>query len=118
MKTIALSFSLKGQSLEAIIEKLKEIRQKVGPAIAIHGNLPTTELIKRNKSNELNVALTELFPIQLNLWDGRALRKEMAECAKKLDADIFIIGTIETEGVAAEIKQYQKQRMLINYIPL
>lgn len=120
MKAIVMSFSLRGQSHKAIIEKLKEVRKHSGPALLIHGNIPTTEVRKRHnaKSSPINDALDELFPIQLRLWNGKTLRKEMAEYGKKFNAEAVVIGSASTEGVSTEVVEYTKQGLHITYYPI
>ena len=46
MKTIAISFTLRGQQFEDIYPLLKDINANSGPCILIHGNLPRKEVLK------------------------------------------------------------------------
>ena len=114
MKTIAISFSLKGQSFPLIAKNLEKISQQVGPCVLIHGNLPKKEVEKRGLSTDVIDKLDELFPIQLNMWNGKVLRDDMGSYAKSLNAEIYVIGNINY-GVKEEVDIYKNLGLAINH---
>ena len=118
MKSIILSFTLKGQDLSEIKERILTIKHYIGNnVILIHGFMSRKELEKRGYSIELNDFFNEHFPVQLNMYNGGVLRKEMAEIADKLNAEIFVIGEIKG-GVAEEVELYRKYNLKIIHVLL
>ena len=117
MKTIAISFSLRGQQLEDIYPFLKDINESAGPCLLIHGNLPRKEVIKRGLPTDMIDMLDELFPIQLNFWDQKVLREEMGNYAKTLGAEVYIIGDVK-DGVKDEENIYKSKGLPIKYLDL
>lgn len=110
LRTIVLSFTLKGQDFSKIKEAILDIKKKHFPTknvILLHGFMPRAEVIKKGFSTEVVDFLEETFPIQLNLYaDGAPLRHEMVKIANHLDANVYFIGEIK-EGVLEEYTLYK-----------
>ncbi len=117
MKAIVVAFTLKGQDLEKILDVLENVQHARHEHILIHGFMPIAEVEKKGWDPALAKALHQLFPVQLNMYDGRPLREEMAEVAKKLDAEIVVIGEVR-DGVAEEVELYKELGLKINYLAL
>jgi len=106
MRVIVLAFTLKGQSQEKILAKIIEVAKDYPNHILVHGFMPRYLLVEKGIPTDVVDTLTANFPIRLNMHDGkRVLRTEMAMIAKKLDAQIVVIGNI-SEGVKEEIDLY------------
>ena len=118
MEFIVLAFSLKGQNVEEIIatiEKLPVSRDN----ILIHGCMPRKLIVEKELSEKIWDTLDENFPIQLNMFrEGKTLHVEMAEVAKQVNAKVFVIGSVETEGISKEVNLYKENGLSISYHPL
>ena len=102
MKAIIIAFTLKGQSFEEIKKHLIAIKERQSPTVVIHGFMPKREVVERGFSTEVVDTLQELFPVQLNMYNGGPMRLEMVSVAKKLCSEVFVIGEI-IEGVKEEV---------------
>jgi hypothetical protein len=109
MKAIVLCFTLKGQPLDRILKMVEAIRAMHSQeVILIHGFMPREEVVGRGYGTEVVDALDHHFPVQLNMYSPTVgpLRMEMANTARRLDADVFVIGEAR-EGVAEEFALYK-----------
>lgn len=118
MKAIAISFTLKNQPQDKIFAKL-EVIQKANPdALLIHGFLPKKILLEKGfPPTDVIDKLEELFPVQLNMYNEKPLRKEMAQVAVKLNARVYVIGNI-IEGVEEDVNSYEKEGVQFTHVPL
>jgi predicted CopG family antitoxin len=120
MKAIILSFSLKNQnqSFSDIKERILEIKKYIGnDVMLIHGFMPRTEVEKRGFSQEINDFFDEQFPVKTNFYNNGVLRQEMAETAKQLNAEIYVIGEV-IGGVEEELELYREKNLKIIGISL
>ena len=117
MKAIIIAFTLKGQSFEEIKKHLIAIKERQSPTVVIHGFMPKSEVVERGFSTEVVDTLQELFPVQLNMYNGGPMRLEMVSVAKKLGAEVFVIGEI-IEGVKEEVDMYALNNITVNHIDL
>lgn len=115
MKTIAISFTLKDQDENEILELVKLVAKQAyrenENVILIHGFLPTHIVLEKGFSTKVVDLLHTLFPIQLNLWNEKPLRAEMAQTANNLFADVYFIGQIK-EGVLDEFQLYRNYSLV------
>lgn len=110
MRSIAVSFTLKDQDENEILEHLASLATYVGTGtILIHGFLPRRIVLEKEYSTAVVDALDKHFPIQLNLWKDAPLRDDMAQAVFDLSADVFVIGEVK-EGVAEEVALYHQYR--------
>lgn len=116
-KFIVIAFTLKGQPFEKISPEIDKIKEKVGDAILMHGFLPRHKVEAMNFPTTVIDKFDELFPVQLNFWEGIPLRKLMAKTAKAVEAEIFIIGDI-IEGVQEEADLYAQEGIGFTQIPI
>lgn len=112
MKAIIIAFTLKDQSFEQIKRHLIAIKETQSPTVVIHGFMPKKDVVERGFSTEVVDTLQELFPVQLNMYNGGPMRLEMASAASKLNAEVIVIGEIK-EGVKEEVDLY-----ILNKIPV
>ncbi|MDR0874210.1 MAG: hypothetical protein LBN27_12220 [Prevotellaceae bacterium] len=118
MKSIILSFSLKGQEFSEIKERILEIKKNLHEdAMLIHGFMPRKEIEEKGFSMEVNDFFDEHFPLKLNMYNGGVLRKEMAKIGSELKADVFVIGEIKA-GVKEEVDLYRSFNLPIIEVPL
>ena len=119
METIIVAFTLKGQDFEQIRLKLAVLAGKLpNPTLLIHGFLPKAVLEEKKIPTDVIDALTEYFPLQLNMFaNGKPLRAEMAEIASKLNATVYVIGEIK-EGVAEEKALYEGKGVKVIHLPI
>lgn len=117
MKTLILAFTLKGQSESEILQVVKEIADRNPNSILIHGFLPRKVVVEKGFSTTVVDALEKNFPVQLNMWNEKPLRNEMVDIAKRLGAEIFVIGDIK-EGVEEEVNLYKEAGMTFTQFAL
>lgn len=117
MKAIVIAFTLKNQDPMGILATLETIKELEPDAILIHGFLPRQVVLHKQLPMDVVNALEEHFPIQLNMWKEVPLRDEMAVVAKRLKAQVYVIGDIR-EGVRDEVDLYRSQGLNIVHFPL
>lgn len=121
MKAIILAFTLKGQDFLRIKSILISLVNKLAPfehpTIAIHGFMPRKELLERGFPLDVVDTLDNLFPIQLNLYQHKPLREQIANVGSSLSATVHVIGEIK-EGVAEEIELYKSMGLQIITHPI
>jgi hypothetical protein len=106
MKVIVIAFTLKGQDQQEIFKLLDQVKELEPDAIVVHGFLPRDVVIERRFPTDLVDKLDELFPDQINLFNGQPLRHCMAEVAKATGATVYALGDIK-DGVAEEVDLYR-----------
>ncbi len=117
---IAISFSLKGQSLENILPVLNDLAQKHKEETLVHAFMPRAELVRRNYDTGLVDALDGLFPFQRNFFNietGGPLRTQMAEHVAKNRGTVYIIGEL-IDGVNDEAELYESAGAEVVKLPL
>jgi hypothetical protein len=112
MKTIGISFTLKGQDQEKIFSALETIAKKHGNSLLVHGFLPRKIVEEKQFPTDVVDKLEALFPLQLNLWKEKPLRVEMAEVLSRLGGKVYVIGEVK-EGVEEEISLYKAKGLEI-----
>ena len=121
MKSIVIAFSLKEQNFNEIKSSVKMLAQtlevKYGNVILIHGFMSEKEVKKRKLKDIVQPLFKKLFPVQLNMYSNGVLREEMADIAKNLYADIYVIGEVKG-GVKEEVELYEKRGLRIIYMPI
>lgn len=117
MKFIAISFTLKDQPFDQIKKVLEILSKQIGTACLVHGFMPREAVIEKGFSTEVVDTLKELFPIQMNCYDGGPQRDLMASVIKQTYGEVYAIGEIK-EGVAEEVELYKKQKISIATLPL
>ena len=118
MRHILLSFTLKNQKQEEILDALAKVYTKHRGAILLHGFMPKKELMAKGIDTTIVDALHTYFPKQINFYcDGKPLRYLMAEAAMQLGATIIVIGNI-VDGVKEEFDLYQSNEMIVTQLSL
>lgn len=121
---VSLSFTLKGQELEAIkttIAKLSaELHERHECVILVHGFMPKDVVIEKGFSLEVVHCLKEHFPHQIEFYkegDLEGMRKRMAAFLKQNKGCAYVIGDA-TGGVADEIDHYLAAGVQVHGLPL
>ena len=120
MKTVVLSFTLKGQDLNRIIGKIIEIKEAEGDCFLISGHMPRHVVQMRGYNLELVMCFEHYFPMQANFFDfhtNSVRRTEMADLARLTRATVYCIGA-EVEGVAEELALYRSKGLPIKMFAL
>lgn len=117
MKSIVLSFTLKGQDQQAIIDAIHRVAIDHPNHILVHGFMPKEIVLEKGFSTEIVDALQRGFPVQLNMYNNGPMRQEMMEVAKQLRSKIVVIGEIK-EGVAEEVELYRLTDLEILELPI
>ncbi len=117
---IAISFSLKGQPLEAILPVLKELALKHREETLVHAFMPRAELVRRDFDTGLVDALDGLFPFQRSFFHietGGPLRTQMAEHVARNRGTVYVIGG-RIDGVNDEAELYRSAGAEVVQLPL
>lgn len=105
MKAIVLAIA-SGQDFEKVKHQLIKIANQLAvfenPTIVIHGFMPRKLLEEKQMSLDLINLLDSLFPIQLNLYQEKALIKEIIQVGLNLNAMIYVIGAIKNGLIEEE----------------
>lgn len=114
MDAIVIAFTLKGQNVSDIVKKIQKIGETHPNHILIHGFMPRKVVEAKGWSTEILDAFDKYFPIQLNMYNEKPLRAEMASVANTFRANVLVIGE-EVEGVAEEVKLYKGWLLNVYY---
>ena len=120
--TIAIAFTLKGQTFEEIkpaLHKLSELLGgKEGRVVLAHGFMTRQAVVEKGFSPEVVDALAELFPFQAGFFvNGKPQRNLMADFLKKTEGVVYAIGEIK-EGVLVEVELYESMQIPVYRLPL
>jgi hypothetical protein len=107
---IAISFTLRGQDVDAILSAVEQVADQNPMAILISGFMPPDVVRAKNFDPKVADRLAELFGAKLDFYDRKSdapLRDEMIKAASLVNAKLYILGKI-TDGVSLEYDMYRK----------
>jgi hypothetical protein len=115
MELVAVSFTLKNQSLEDIRTALEGISLELGEDVTlVHGFLTREEVVEKGFGTEVVDLLDKLFPNQIN-FSGK--RQDMVDYVTAMGAEVYVIGSI-IDGVKEEYELYQDAGVTVNLVEL
>lgn len=121
MKCIIIAFTLKGQDFKKIEQQLTGLGNKLNNKgeliVCIHGFMPRKTVEENGWPADVSNALDWIFPVQLNMYNGKPLREEMVIFGKAVNAVVYVIGEVK-EGVQEEVNLYRAAGLTIEYLPI